>query len=127
MREELPRPDFNKLADRAELLVSAAEEEDDTDPVSLFSLRNLMSFLRSEPQLGTPSIVVTPSGNFRAEWRAGKNRHFAVEFLPSGSCRYVVFAPDPKDTKRTIRTSGIAHCESLLTVLEPLNVYRWAI
>lgn len=116
-----------RLASRLKFLVDAAkEEEPDEVAISPQSLRNFVIFLQSTAKLKYPDIVLTPSKNIQAQWRTASNRHFAVEFLPTGDARFVIFSPDPRHPEKTIRLSGLASIDSLLETAQPHGVLSWA-
>lgn len=128
-RENAPRSDRDEIADRIVDLTEADDEDEDLVEPSYDSLLAMFMFLRSEPGIKTPGIVLTPNGNFRALWSTDKSHHFAVEFLPLLNqqlrCRYVVFAPGLINESETIRTSGNLPVNSLLAVVEPMRVSNW--
>ncbi len=103
-----------------------AEEGETWSDDSPESLRRMMLFLQSQPALRYPSVTVTPSGTFRAQWTTDPGRHFAAEFLAHGEVRFVVFSPDPRHPDRIQRVSGMESWENLMRVIEPYDVRRWA-
>ncbi len=116
-----------RLARRLEFLLEAMEEEGEPwMQHSPESLRKMLLFLESASDLRYPTVTVTPSATFRAEWKRDPNRHFAVDFLADGQVRFVVFSPDPRHPDRVQRVSGIASWENVLDVLEPYKVRHWA-
>ena len=127
VKEGLQAAFAERLAKRLHYLASISEEEyPQQAPISPQSLEDFVTFLRSTPNLLYPGVVLTPSGNIQAEWRKGKNRHFAVQFVGSGDVHFVVFAPDPKDPYKTIRASGIVTVASLMDIVRPYDVESWA-
>jgi hypothetical protein len=86
----------------------------------------MLLFLRAMPDFRCPTVTITPSATFRAEWQAGQNRHLAVDFLPDGQVRFVVFSPDPRHPDRVQRVSGIVDRVDVIRAVEPYNVHRWA-
>jgi hypothetical protein len=56
----------------------------------------------------------------------GPNRHFAVEFLPTGDAHFVIFTPDPMHPDKTIRMSGLASVDSLMETVQPHGVLTWS-
>jgi hypothetical protein len=107
-------------------LVAAEEEEETWAEGSPDSLRQLLLFLQAAPDLRCPTLTITPSMTFRAEWQAGLNRHLAVDFLPDGQVRFVVFSPDPLHPDRVQRVSGIVSRGDVMRAVEPYRVYRWS-
>jgi hypothetical protein len=120
-------PYCERLAHRLDCLLEALEEEEETwGPGSPDSLRQMLLFLRAAADLRCPTVTITPSATFRAQWQAGQNRHLAVDFLPDGQVRFVVFSPDPLYPDRVQRVSGIVSRADVLKAIEPYKVYRWA-
>jgi hypothetical protein len=115
------------LARRLDFLLGALEEEEETwAEDSPDSLRQMLLFLRATPDFRCPMVTITPSMTFRAQWQAGQNRHLAVDFLPDGQVRFVVFSPDPLYPERVQRVSGIVSRADVTRAIEPYGVYRWA-
>lgn len=120
-------PYRERLARRLNLLLGALEEEgEEWAEGSPESLRQMLLFLQDVPELRCPTVTVTPSATFRAQWQAGRNEHFAVDFLPDGQVRFVVFAPDPRRPDRVQRVSGIVSRADVLRAIEPYRVHGWA-
>lgn len=115
------------LANRLEYLRGASiEEAPEQAPISVSSLQSFVSFITREPRLAEPDLVLTYSGNIRAEWHKSRKEHFSVEFLPNGQVRYVVFTRDPDHATRTDRTSGLVSAETVMAKIKPFNVLAWA-
>lgn len=120
-------PYRERLARRLEILLGALEEEgEEWGDNSPESLRQMLDFIHDVPDWRCPTVTVTPSATFRAEWQAGLNQHFAADFLPDGQVRFVVFAPDPHHPDRVQRVSGIVSRADAMRVIEPYKVHRWA-
>ena len=120
-------PYSERLANRLDVLLDALEEEGEAwGRDSPDSLRQMFVFLRSVPEFRCPTVTITPSATFRAQWDAGRNSHLAIDFLPDGQVRFVVFSPDPRHPDRVRRVSGIVSRLDLTRVVEPYNVHRWA-
>jgi hypothetical protein len=116
-----------RLARRLEFLLETSKEEGEVwKETSPESLRKMLLFLQSLPNFGYPSVTVTPSATFRAQWTADPSRHFAVDFLPDGQVRFVTFCPDPRHSDRIQRIAGITSWESVMNAVEPCRVHRWA-
>jgi hypothetical protein len=116
-----------KLAERlGNLLEISREEQPEQAPPALASVKSLIAFLATYPELAYPSVVLTQEGNVRIQWRRGRDEHLAVEFLGDGDVRFVIFAPDPKHPYKTIRASGSATVDSVMRLAEPYGVLRWA-
>jgi hypothetical protein len=116
-----------RLAHRLDFLLGALEEEGETwADDSPDSLRQMLLFLRAAPDLRCPTVTITPSVTFRAQWQAGQNRHLAIDFLPDGQVRFVVFSPDQLHADRVQRVSGIVSRADVMRAIEPYKVDRWA-
>lgn len=116
-----------RLAHRLDFLLDALEEEGETwGEDSPESLRQMLLLLRTAADLRYPTVTVTPSATFRAQWQADRNSHLAMDFLPDGQVRFVVFSPDPRHSDRVQRVSGIASRAEVMRVVEPYKVRRWA-
>ncbi len=127
VRFSLPVSFASKLAKRLKFLSEVAEEEaPDQLGLSPESLRMFIKFLVLSPNLECPGVVLSPSGNVRIQWRAALNKLFVAEFYRDGEVRFVIFRPDPKRPNHTIRLSGTASVESLLSTAEPHGVLEWA-
>jgi hypothetical protein len=120
-------PYRERLARRLDFLLSALEEEEETwAEDSPDSLRQMLLFLQAVPDFRCPTVTITPAATFRAEWQAGQNRHLAIDFLPDGQVRFVVFAPDPRHPERVQRVSGVVSRSDVIRAVEPYRVHRWA-
>lgn len=120
-------PFAKRLAKRLKELVRIAQEEaPDQSEMSSVSMRTLIRLLKDHPDLSEPGVVLTPSGNIRAQWRAAPNKLCAVEFMGDGRVRFVVFAPGTGDPPQTIRVSGIAlPVEDFMSAIEPYGADTW--
>ena len=126
IRRSINLPFARRVANRLDQLIRISEEEaPNQSAISSDSLRTFVRLLRNSPDLSEPGVVLTPSGNIRAEWRAAQNKLCAAEFLPDGKVHFVVFAPDIHDAQETIRLSGIALVESFLSAVEPYGADAW--
>ena len=127
VRNQLNISFSKQLADRLEFLFDASKEEY-PDEVAILpkSLRSFVGFLQSAKNLNYPDVVLSPSKNIRVQWRTGPNRHFAVEFFPTGDAHFVIFTPDPMHPEKTIRMSGIVSVDSLMETVQPHGVLTWS-
>lgn len=117
-----------QLAVRLEALLDAMKEEGESwNEDSPESLRMMLLFLQAAPDFRCPTVTVTPSATFRAQWTVEPNKHFAADFLADGQARFVVFCPDPRRSDRTQRISGITSRENLLDVVKLYGVHHWAV
>ncbi len=126
LRAGSPLVYHERLARRLEFLLQAmAEEGEAWGADSAESLRKMLQYLQSVPSFQYPTVSVTPSATFRAQWTADTNAHFALDFLADGQVRFVVFCPDPHHPDRVQRLSGVTGWESVTEVVGPFRVHRW--
>lgn len=120
--------DYSKrLANRLKYLLEVSlEEYPDEVSISSESLKNCLNFLQTTSDLRYPDIVLSPSKNIRAQWRAGPNKHFAVEFYPTGDAHFVVFSPDSSHPEKSKRLSGVTSIETLAETVKPQGVFAWS-
>lgn len=119
-------PFARSLACRLEDLKQVAQEEAPIQSeISADSLRTFTTFLRQCPDVVEPEVVLAPDGNIWAEWYPSPRSYCGIEFGSYRQLHYVVFAPDPKNHRRTIRVSGSAHVESFFQSVEPFGVREW--
>lgn len=117
----------DQLADRLEALLTATQEEDSAGPgISSDSIKHFVTFVRTYPRLKPPSVTIMPTGDLYAEWRSGPTNDFSAHFLPNGTARFVVFAPDPAGGLRPVRIWGISSVASLMRTVRPHGIQRWA-
>ena len=127
VRKQLNVNFAQRLAYRLDYLFNISNEEDPDDiAISPDSLRNFIGFMQSAPYLKYPDVVITPSKNIRAQWRTAPNRHFAVEFIPTGEAYFVIFSPDHNFPERTIRMSGLVSVDSLMETVQPHGILSWS-
>ena len=127
IRNHLRLAHASNIASRLEYLrETCIEEAPEQAPISVQSLQGFIFFLQRESNLAEPDIVITYAGNIRAEWHRSRKEHFAVEFLPTGQVRYVVFSSDLNHPSRTDRTFGVVSAESLMGKVSPFNVLSWS-
>jgi hypothetical protein len=123
-----PRIRFaERIAARLDYLLEISrEEQPEQAPPAMASVEGFLAFLSKNPGLAYPTIVLTPDGNVRAQWRRSPSEHLAIEFLGENDVWFVIFAPDPTDPYKTIRTSGGATVGSVMSLAAPYGVMRWA-
>ncbi len=123
-----PRLRFReRLATRLQRLVEISrEEQPEQAPPALASVKGLIAFLAANPGLRYPTVVLTPDGNVRVEWREDPNHHFAIEFLDDVDARFVVFSPDPKRPHKVARVAGQACLDSVMAMVAPYGVQDWS-
>ncbi len=127
IRNHIEAPFSASIANRLEYLLEASTKEgEDQSPLSSDSLRCFINFIQKETNLAEPGLVLSFSGNIRAEWRRSRKEHFAAEFLPNGQVRYVVFSYDKEHPSRVDRVTGLVSVGSLMKKVEPFRVLSWA-
>jgi len=116
-----------RLASRlSELQKAVQEEELDGRGISVRSLQHVIELLKAYPALRCPAVSVTPDRNIYASWKSGSDRVFSIHFLPDGEVRFVIFRPNDKHPRRTIRLSGTATVDVVMSIAEPHGVLDWA-
>jgi hypothetical protein len=115
------------LANRLEeLRVGWFDEGEEWTNDSAESLHGLLGFLEVHRYLPRPTITITPAGTFRAEWTNNPNEHLAINFLPNGEARFVIFAPNARRPHQIKRLSGMTRWDSLSEDLAPY-LSRWSV
>lgn len=116
-----------KLASRlTELQKAVQEEELDARGITARSLEHFIELLKAYPALRCPAVSVTPERNIYASWKSGSERVFSIHFLPDGKVRFVIFCPNDKHPDQTIRLSGTATVDVIVSVAAPHGVLSWA-
>lgn len=115
-----------KLAARLSELQKAVQEELDGRGITANSLQHFIKLLRAYPALRYPAISVTPERNIYASWKSKSDRVFSVHFLPDGNVRFIIFCPNEKHAGETIRLSGVATSDVVMSVGEPHGILKWA-
>ncbi|VVM08199.1 hypothetical protein MAMT_02180 [Methylacidimicrobium tartarophylax] len=116
------------LAHRLDGLEEIAEEEaPDQTPIDIDSLLGFLLFLEetAKRHLNCPEIVLTPTGQIRAEWGDVSSRFFAVRFIGLEDAQFVLIAPDPANPRKTVRASTSCALESVMRLAEPYRVNEW--
>jgi hypothetical protein len=120
----------SKLRKLAALAARLAELQaigwDEGAPFSTESMNDLITFMAEHQELALPSVVLTPAGHVRAQWRRGREEHFAIAFLGDNEVSYVIFAPDRENLGNTLTASGTATVDTIMQIAEPYGVLRWA-
>lgn len=120
-------PYWTKLASRlTELQKAVQEEELDGGGITVSSLQHFLELLQAYPALRCPAVSATPERNIYASWKSGSNRVFSIHFLPDGKVRFVIFCPNDKHPDQTIRLSGTATVDVIISVAAPHGVLNWA-
>ncbi len=125
---DLVSPYAQNIAARLRYLIEVAkEEEPDEKPVSEDSLYAFTRFLRKNPDIKMPSIVLTPSGNIRIQWRRNAQSLLVIEFYNESECAFVIFTPDDENPLKPIRLSGTASVSKILSVVAHLGALKWVL
>ena len=110
----------------SELQKAVQEEELDGRGISAKSLQHFIELLNAYRALRCPTVSVTPDRNIYASWKSGSDRLFSVHFLQDGKVRFVIFCPNDKRPGETIRLSGTATVDVILSTAAPHGVLNWA-
>ena len=110
----------------SELQKVVQEEEFGSHGISVRSLQHFVELLEAYPRLRCPALSLTPDRNIYASWKSGSDRVFSIHFLPDGEVRFVIFRPNDKHPRRTIRLSGTATVDVIMSIAEPHGVLDWA-
>jgi hypothetical protein len=110
----------------SELQNAVQEEELDGRGITVRSLQHFIELLKAYPVLRCPAVSVTPDRNIYASWKSGSDRVFSIHFLPDGKARFVIFCPNDKHPGETIRLSGTATVDVVISIAEPHGVLNWA-
>lgn len=115
----------NRLSARLLDLLEALEDEgDEWEDDSPESLRRMLLFLYSRPEYTYPTVTVTPSATFRAQWHGDNGELLALDFQPTGWVKFVVYCPDASDG--SIETgSGVVGWHKVMERVSPYRVSRW--
>ena len=128
IRSMLDRPNFHfaqALADRLFFLCEVVLGDPEEGSIPPESVVSFIRFLQATPNLKYPDIVLTPSNEISAQWRAGPNRHFAVVFQATGEARFVIFTPNPKNSMKIDRLYGMTSVDTLMENAKPHGVLEW--
>lgn len=116
-----------RLASRlSELEKAVREEELDGRGIAVNSMYHFIEFLKAYPRLRCPAVSITPDQNIYASWKSASDRVFSIHFLPDGKVRFVIFHPNTKHPGETIRLSGTATVDIVMSVAAPHGVLDWA-
>jgi hypothetical protein len=127
IRTTLVLPYRVRLASRlSELQRAVQEEEFDGAGISVGSVQHFVKFIEAYPTLRCPAISVTPARNIYASWKSGSERVFSIHFLPEGEVRFVLFHPNYKHPGQTIRLSGTATVDVVMSIAATQGVLDWA-
>lgn len=113
------------IAAQLDYLYEEVRDDPEEEAILPDSLIYFINFLQNSA-LSCPDVGLTPLGEIDAEWHEGSNRHFSVDFLPTGEVRYVIFKSNPNDPEKTDRLSGITTTDSLIHTIRPHGVLNWA-
>ena len=122
----LKLPGAKRIAQRvSDLCQIAKEEAPDQEPPSAQSLRNFLLFLISHPEFNVPSLLLTPSGHFRAQWRGTGKNNCVLDFGDDRSINFVLFTVDPNYPAEMVRLSGRCSAETFVNQVEQLGALDW--
>jgi len=113
------------VSERLRALALLRQEEADASGMSVDSLLGLYLALSGVSDLALPSITLTGDGNLYATWRIDRERVFSAHFLGKDEARYVLIRPDPRDSSRTLRSTGSVPADSVFKLPET-SAARWA-
>ncbi len=126
IREIRHLPFAAHLADRLAYLAEARTEEyPELDLIVPESILALMLLLSREPHLACPELVLSGSGEVRAEWTLDEGRHFAVDFFNVKSVAFVLFAPHPVYPSLPMRLLGQATADTVMDVARQKGLGNW--
>lgn len=120
----LDRTYTKALVERLQFL---AEPSDDlSEPTMSFgSLKQFISFMKSH-NFQKPSLVLSFSGNVRAEWRVDSSHHFVAEFLPDGLVKFVIFIQSIINPQKVERVAGTTSLGKLRAIMETFGA-KWCL
>lgn len=115
------------LNDRLTSLCDAWKEENEAgEAPSPESLSGLLRFLSSTRTVRLPSIVLSPHGNWIAEWRLDARNLFSAHFLDEVNVRFVsVVASDGSLIRRTSQVWGEIEIGKLLATARTYDADQW--
>ena len=115
------------LASRLNGLQKAVQEEEpDGRGLSARSMQQFIALLKANPALRCPIVSVTPDQNIYASWKSRPDRVFSIHFLPDGNVRFVIFCPNDKHPDQSVRLSGTATVDVIISIASRHGVLDWA-
>lgn len=115
-----------RLAARLDDLLEGYKEDMDGRVFSIDSLRSLVTFLQSVPELRYPSITLTRGGDFFLSWKQGRTHVFSAQFLRSKQVSFAIFKPNPGLVGQHDQFSGCTALTSINNIIRQFNVMEWA-
>jgi hypothetical protein len=109
-----------------ELQKAVQEEEPDGRGINPRSMQQFIALLKANPALHCPIVSVTPDQNIYASWKSGPDRVFSIHFLPDGSVRFVIFCPNDRHPDQSVRLSGTATVDVIISIASRHGVLDWA-
>ena len=96
-------------------------DEDGGDVLRWDSVKRFFAVMDRFPEIRDPVIVVTVTGNLRAEWHESWHNRFAAEFEPAGRIVWVVFdksssASGACDEAEFMSTVLLLGCQTLVCI-----------
>jgi hypothetical protein len=99
-------------------------EEGESLP-SIQSFSGFLQFLSLRSDLTPPAIGISPTGNFLAAWRAGKDARVTLEFLSENSVRWVLLDARDKQADRPITGAGVVPIATVDRIIAPYGASAW--
>ena len=117
--EKLRQQGFDAPADRLDYLKTVLEGDPDRVLIQIDSLRNLVRFLVTEPQLSTRRIGVSPDGTLEMEWFMRDGGLLAMWFLNDGKIQFAAIAGEPATGRERRRVSGVLEKREAMQAVRP--------
>ena len=120
---DLPEATFLRLQRRFKFLFEPDEGE--TVRIAPGSVRQFLQFLRKNPKLRCPSIVITNRRNVKAIWRASEKELFWIEFEPNDDVTFLAFSPNAKRSDGIEREWSLSTVGDVLRKSKQIGALRW--
>lgn len=104
---------------------SLVEMDEMQDVLRLESLQNFIDFLKLNPKINRPDIIITPEGHIRARWKKDNRHFFRLEFRTNLNVNFVCFSPNVSYPKKDDKSSGVSTADQVFSHLKPYNVESW--
>ena len=118
-----------RLADRLRFLIEASEEEyPDQAPIRSESLIDFVKLLEFFPMFFYPDVVLSYSGNIRAEWHDTKRGVFVgLEFFGEDNVKCVLFLPNRRQHNKREMYGVTTTIDLLSNLFRQVNAYSWLV
>ncbi len=117
-----------KLVERLKYLDEVSREDyPEQQLISPDSLNDFIIFLKDNPGVRYPAIVLTFSGNVDANWCPEHVRHCSVEFLGKGEVRYVIFSLDEREPDMINRICNKISIDKLMETIWYWGAHKWVL